>query len=90
MPVDGHLFRGAGDIVRRDELPLLDVDDSPGAAGRQQQVGLAAEKGRNLQDVRDFGGGLGLRGLVNVGQDGEALGLDARQDAQALARPGPR
>ena len=74
------------DVVRRHELALLDVDDAAGAAGGQQQVGLAAEERRDLQDVGHLGGRLGLRRLVDVGEDGKAFGLDAGQDAQSFAR----
>ena len=85
-----HLFGGVVDIVRGDELPLLDVDDSAGAPGGEQQVGLAAEKGGDLQDVGDLGGRLGLRRLVNIGQDREACSLrtPARMRSPSL-KPGP-
>ena len=82
----GHLLRGAADIVRRHELALLDVDDAAGAAGGQQQVRLAAEERGDLQDVRHLGRRFGLRRLVDVGEDGKALGLHAGQDAQAFAQ----
>ena len=56
------------DIVRRNELALLDIHDPARAPGRDQQIGLAAKKRRDLQNVGGLGGGFRLRWLVNVGQ----------------------
>ena len=47
----GDLLGGVLDIVRRDELALLDIHDAAGAAGGDQQIGLAAEECRDLQNV---------------------------------------
>ena len=41
-------------IIGREELTLLDVDDAAGLRGGDEQVGLAREKRRNLEHVRDF------------------------------------
>ena len=49
------------------ELALLDIDHLAGLGRGHQQVGLAAEKGGNLQDVQDLGGGRHLGDLVDVG-----------------------
>ena len=56
----------------RQELTLLDVDGAPGLGRRDEQVGLAAQEGGNLQHVGDLGGGRGLRRLVDVGEHGHA------------------
>ena len=69
--------------------PFLMLTIRPGAAGRDQQVGLAAEEGGDLEDVGHFGGRAGLRGLVDVGEDGVARRLEAGQDAQAFLQARP-
>jgi len=68
-------------IMRGYELALLDVDDSVGAAGFEEQIGLAAEEGGDLQDIDDFGRGRDLGGFVNVGQDRIAASLEAGEDS---------
>ena len=77
----GHDVRvtGAGDlgdhvlhVPRRQKLTLLDVDRLAGFGGGDQQIGLAAEEGRNLQDVHDFGDFGALLGQVHVGDDRHA------------------
>jgi hypothetical protein len=46
---------------------------------------LAGEKGGDLQDVHDLGGGGGLGGVVDVGKDGQTeVGFDFAEDAQAF------
>ena len=55
-------------VARRDELPLLDVDRLAGCGGGEQQVGLAAEKGRNLDDVEHLGGRIHFADLMDVGE----------------------
>ena len=57
------------DVVRRDELPLLHIDNAPGASGFEEQVGLAAKERRDLNDIHHFRGRTHLTGLMNVGQD---------------------
>ena len=77
-----HLLRRAVDIVRRHELPLLDVYDAARPSGGRQQVRLAAEECGNLQNIGHLRRGLGLPRLVNIGQNGEAFRLHPREDAQ--------
>lgn len=48
------------DVVWRKKLSLLDVDDTSGFCRGDEQIGLPAEKRRNLQHVRDIGRGAGL------------------------------
>ena len=74
--------------MRGDELPLLDVHDPAGASGGEQQVGLPAEEGGDLEDVGDLGRGLGLRGLVDIGQTGKPSARDAGEDAESFAQAG--
>ncbi|OQB38810.1 MAG: hypothetical protein BWY06_01882 [Candidatus Latescibacteria bacterium ADurb.Bin168] len=89
----GDLVDHVDHILRRQELPLLHVDAPPRARRGKEQVGLAAEERRDLQDVDNLGSRSGLRRLVHVGENGNAdLSAHLRQDAQALveARPPER
>ena len=82
---------GVAHVLRGDELAFLYVDGAAGAGGGDEQVGLAAEEGGDLQDVDDLAGGGGLGGLVDIGEDGK---LDCRGPWRRMrkpsARPGPR
>ena len=68
------------------------IDHAAGARGGFEQVGLTRQERRNLQDVGDLGDRRGVRGLVDVGQDGDAGSLaDARRaSASPSSSPGPR
>ena len=80
-----HLAHGQRDVGRAHHLALLDVQRQASAGGGDQQVGLAAEEGRDLDDRQHRGGLLRLPGLVDVGEDRHPdLLLDARQDGQPL------
>src|SRR5271157_5275770 len=57
------LFDRVRHVPGRDELAFLDVDGAAGAAGGDEQVSLAAEEGRDLQDVDGFGGDRAVGGL---------------------------
>ena len=59
------------DVVGRQELPLLDVDHATGGGGRQKEVRLPREKGRNLKDIRHLRDRGGLGGVMDIGQDRE-------------------
>ena len=72
--------------------PFFTLTGLPVLRGRHEQVGLAAQKRRNLQDVHDCRRRRGVRGLVNVGEHRQA---GARFDvgracAGPASRPGPR
>ena len=70
-------------------LPLLDVDDLSGLCGRDDEVRLAAQEGRDLDDVGDLPDLLCLPGLVHVCDDRDAVGvLDLLEDAEALLDAG--
>ncbi len=64
----GDLRGGVLHVPRRQELTFFDVDRLAGRACRQQQVGLAAEKRRNLQNIDDFGHRSALLLFVHIGQ----------------------
>ena len=76
-------------VVRREELALLDVDGASAARRGQEEIGLAAKEGRDLEDVDDPRGGPDLRGVVNVGEDGTAKALfDSGENFQSLREAG--
>ncbi len=89
VPGGRHFVRGVADIVGRNELALLDVHGAAGATRGDEQIGLAAEKSGDLEDVHGFGGGFGLRRLVDVGEDSIAIALEIGEDAKAFCRPRP-
>ena len=54
----------------------------PGFSGGDEQVGLAAEEGGDLEDVDGLGRDLALAGLMDVGEDRKAgLASQAAEDA---------
>jgi hypothetical protein len=72
-------------------LPLLDVHRPAGGARRLEQVGLAAEEGRDLQHVRDLRDGGALLGQVHVGEHGQPVSCFTRASASSpCSIPGPR
>ena len=71
-------------------MPLLDVDRPAGPRRRLQEVGLARQEGRDLEQVDHLGDRPGLDRLMDVGGHGQAgLGLDALERPHPLleARP---
>ena len=54
------------------ELSLLHVDGPTGRRGRQQDVGLPAQEGRNLQHIADLSGRDRLLRKMHVGGHGQA------------------
>ena len=90
-PVAGgaNFFDGVGHVPGGDELALLNIDGAPGFSGGDEQVGLAAEEGGDLEDVDGFGGDFAVGGLVDVGEDGKAgFAGEAAEDARALEKAG--
>ena len=80
-----HLVDGKAHRRGCQELSLLDIHHLAGLGRCHKQVGLAAEEGRNLQDVDVLGGHFGLLGQVDVGDDGHAeLGAHLCQHLQRL------
>ena len=77
------------DVPGGQELTLLHVDRRAGLARGEQEIGLATEKGRDLENVDGLGRRCALFVLVNVGQDRTTEFIaDLRQDRQALLDPG--
>ena len=75
------------DVGGRDELPFLDVHDAAGAARGDEQVRLAAQERRDLQNVGGLGGGFRLRGFVDIGEDRESGSADGLEDPDAFGEP---
>ena len=61
-------------VPGREELALLDIDRAPGLRGGDQQVGLAAEKGGNLEHVHRLGDRRALVLAVHVGEHRATVG----------------
>jgi hypothetical protein len=59
-------------VARRQELSLLDVDGLVRPGRGDEEIGLARQERRDLNDVRDFGDAIRLCGLMNVGEDRQA------------------
>ena len=77
-------------VPGREELALLHVDHLAGARRGHQQIGLAAEEGRDLQHVDGLGHGGALLGLMHVGEHGKASALpDLGEDRQRVGKPMP-
>ena len=70
-------------VVRGEELALLDIHGPPAVAGRQEQIGLTTEKGRNLENINHLGRSRDLLGCMHIGQERHAqLAFDLRQNTQ--------
>jgi hypothetical protein len=86
----GGLLDGQSHVLGRDELALLDVEGKAGSRAGCNQIGLAAEEGRDLQAVDHLGDQLGLSGLVDIGRDRElGLALHALEDPKAFVQACP-
>ncbi len=84
-----NLFKAVAHVPRGNELALLDVDGTPGFARGDQQIGLAAKKCGNLEDVDSFSGDFAVGRLVYIGEDGNAgVFRDAAKDARAFKEAG--
>ena len=84
-----NFFYGVGHVPRGDELALLYIDGAPGFSGGDEQVGLPAKEGWDLEDVYGFGCDFALAGLVDIGEDGKAgFASEAAEDAGAFEEAG--
>ena len=66
--------------------PFLTLTTRPVLAGGDQQIGLAAKKGRNLQNIDHFGEARALIRLMHVGEHGDTELV--AQIGENLAVPG--
>ncbi len=88
-----QLGRDVVHVLRGEELPFLHVDCAAAFGRRDEQVGLPAKEGGNLQDIDDLGGLLHLGNVMDVGEHRAAEPFfDGSQDFQPLrqARPAKR
>ena len=77
------LSHGELHVLGRHALTLFDVDPFARFPGGGEEVGLAAQKRRDLDDVDDFGSLCRMRALVDIGKDREAeLFPDLFEDLQ--------
>ena len=84
----GDLRHHVGHVPRREKLALLDIDRPPGLRRRDEEVGLPAQKCRDLQDVDRFRGVRALGRLVHIGEHGNAeLVSDLGEDRQRRLEP---
>src|ERR1043165_6286 len=85
-PGGARLLDDVARVPGREELSLLDVDGAARLAGGDYEVGLTAEEGRDLQNVRDARGLFDLRNVVNVCEHGQArLLFDRAQSFESFA-----
>src|SRR5258708_21049957 len=90
IPGIAALVDGVLHVPGRNELSLLDVHRTPGERRRHDQVGLAAEEGRNLQHVHHLGDGSHVGHLMNIGEHRDVYFVfHLLQNAQAFLHPLP-
>lgn len=83
------LFDGVAHVEGCYELAFFHVDSLAGFGGGDEQVGLAAEEGRDLEDVHGFAYGGAVLWGVDIGEDGEACGFGhGAEDAAAFGEAG--
>ena len=76
-------------VPRRNKLSFLDIDGAAAERGRDHEVGLAAEKGGNLQHVGDFRDLGHVRHFVDIRKHGELnFVFDLLENAQTLFHAG--
>ena len=72
-------------VVRREKLPLLDVDGFAGCRDRLDEIGLAAQERWGLQHVDHRGGGRNFLDRVDVGQHRDAdMAPDVGENAKTF------
>src|SRR5262249_16204194 len=80
-----HFLNDVFHVRWRQELPFFDIHDLARLGSGDDQIGLAAQECRDLKNVEDLGGRFAVRGLVNVGEDGNTQTVsNVVKDLQAL------
>lgn len=78
-------FHGMSHVPRRHELALLEIDCPTAERGSDYQIGLAAEKRGDLENIDDFGHLGYVGGFVHVGENWKAQSIfDSFQYTQAF------
>ncbi len=67
-----HFVPDVDGVPGGEELAFFDVHGAAGFSGGFEQVGLAAEEGRDLEEIDVFGGDVRLFGSMDVGGDGDS------------------
>ena len=80
----GQFFRDVFHIPGREELAFLHIDNPPGFRRGPQQIGLAAKKRRDLQDVDDLSRDLRFRRRMDIGR---YRNFQFRADAPRISHP---
>lgn len=81
-----RLVGGVGHFSWGQELALFDVDGFASLATRGQQIGLATEKGRDLQEINDLSNRVCLCWLMHIGRDWNVVAVaDRGQLIESLA-----
>ena len=82
-----EFFNDIAHLLRAEKLRFFYVDHAAGGGHRPYQVGLAGEKGGQLQHVAHFGHGSALVGLVYVGQHRHAeFAFDGGKNLHAFVK----
>ena len=85
LELGGHIFH----IPRREELAFFDIHHAPGLGGGHNEVGLAAEKRGDLENIDELGGDHGLLGRVDIRGDWRLDGgTDFGQQGATLSNRG--
>ena len=88
VPRFPHLGHRMLHIGWRHELPLLDVDDLPCLGGGNEKVGLTAQEGWYLEDIKHFAGSHRMPGFMNVGKHRHAnLVSHLGENLQTIFKP---
>ena len=83
-----EFFNDIAHLLRTEKLRFFHVDDAAGGGHCPHQVGLAGEKGGQLQHVAHFGHGGALVGFVHVGQHRHAeFAFDGGKNLHAFVQP---
>jgi hypothetical protein len=82
-------FEGIVHVPGGDELAFFDVDGAAGLSRGEEQVGLPAKEGGDLQNVGGLGRDFAMGRFVDVSEDRQgAFPREAAEDAHALGEAG--
>ena len=82
-----RFFKNSLHVPRRQELPFLDMERFAGLCRLDDEIGLPAQEGWDLEDVEDFRGRERLFGKVDIREDWDPIALlDFTQDRKPLCQ----
>ena len=77
-------------IPRGQKLAFFDIDHPSRFSRRNQQIGLAAQKSRDLQNIDHFGNRLALFAFMDIGDDRQAVfAFDLGKHIHGLGQTNP-